>query len=74
MYPYYYAYPRYYYPLPPFPMFPVDPMALLYTWPYLWLWYISMMYYIELYKVMIDMWKKWAETALSSMAPPQPGT
>ncbi|RLE95210.1 MAG: hypothetical protein DRN04_00820 [Thermoprotei archaeon] len=73
MFPYYW-YSRYYYPFPVMPAIPPDPMALLYMWPYLWLWYMSMMYYIELYKITIDMWRKWAESAFKYMSPTTSGT
>jgi len=57
MYPYYWSYYPYMMP------YPFDPFALMYMWSYLWMYWISMMYYIEMFRVMVDMWRKLAETS-----------
>ncbi|RLF13637.1 MAG: hypothetical protein DRJ66_07495 [Thermoprotei archaeon] len=51
------AYPYYY-----LPFAPIDPFTMMYTWTYLWFYWISMMYYIELFKVTIDAWRRFMET------------
>ena len=64
MYPYPYYDPRYPYWVPS----PLDPYALF----YIWMQYIAMLYYLEMYKVMIEMWKKYVETGFKTLTPPQP--
>ena len=52
-YPYYY-----YYPTP----YPFDPFTLMYMWMSQWTYMISMMYYMEMLKAMMETWRKFAET------------
>jgi len=35
----------------------------------MWMGFIAMMYYIETYKVMLEMWRKYVETALKVTTP-----
>ncbi len=52
-YPYY---PYFYYP------YMADPAAMIYMLQQLWLSYISIAYYMEMYRLMIDTWRKFMET------------
>ncbi|MCD6564131.1 MAG: hypothetical protein J7K23_09495 [Thermoproteales archaeon] len=65
VYPYPYYDPRYPYTIFP-PLF--DPYALL----YLYMQYITTIYYLEMYKLMIEMWKKYMETGFKTLTPTQP--
>ncbi|MCD6428416.1 MAG: hypothetical protein J7L12_02225 [Desulfurococcales archaeon] len=58
-YPYYWWMPPY---LP-------DPFTTMYVWSSMWMGFIAMMYYIETYKVMLEMWRKYVETALKAATP-----
>ncbi|MCD6095507.1 MAG: hypothetical protein J7J99_02965 [Thermoprotei archaeon] len=62
-YPYYYYY---YYPI----IGPLDPFAMMSTWTYLWFYWISMMYYIEMFRVTIDAWRKFVETMFKTSTGP----
>ncbi len=61
-YPYYYP-PPYYFP---------DPMALAYMWMYQWSYMLYMVYYMEMFRVMVDMWRRLAETTLKGTQAPAP--
>jgi len=58
-----YGYPGYMLPY-------MDPLYLMYTWSYLWMYWISMMYYIEMFRTMMDVWRKMAETTLKPPTTP----
>jgi len=53
------AYPYY----PPYPPYYFDPYTLMYVWMTQWTYMVSMMYYVEMLKAMMEMWRKFAETA-----------
>ncbi|OYT62243.1 MAG: hypothetical protein B6U69_02200 [Thermofilum sp. ex4484_15] len=54
-----------------FPYF--DPLSLLYIWPSLWMSYISMIYYFEMYRLMLETWRKSMESLFTTLpAPPRP--
>ncbi len=53
------AYP--YYPYAWIPPYPPDPYTMMYEWMSLWSWYLAMTYYMETYKAMLEVWKRFAE-------------
>jgi len=53
------SYPYYYYP----PLYPYDPFAITYVWMSQWMYMLSMMYYMEMFKTMMETWRKFAESA-----------
>lgn len=59
------AYPYYWWVPPYLP----DPFMTMYAWSSMWMGFIAMMYYIETYKVMLEMWRKYVETALKVTTP-----
>ncbi len=61
-----YPYYPYYWWVPPY--LP-DPFMTMYAWSSMWMGFIAMMYYIETYKVMLEMWRKYVETALKVATP-----
>ena len=61
-----YPYNPYYWGMPPY--LP-DPFAAMYAWSSMWMGFIAMMYYIEMYKIMLDMWRKYAEAAVKVATP-----
>ena len=66
--PYYYYYGPYYpYAVLP-PMF--DPLTLMSYWLYMWTYYVTSLYYIEMYKVMIEAWRKYMESMAQAFKPP----
>ncbi len=55
------AYP-YYWPYAPYP----DPLALMYSWMYMWTYTLTTIYYLEMFKTTIDIWRKFMETAFKT--------
>jgi hypothetical protein len=56
------AYPWYPYPY----WYPPDPYAMMYEWLRAWTWYISLTYYMETYKAIMEIWKRLAEELAKS--------
>ncbi len=58
---------------PPLMPYFVDPYAVMYEWMATYSWYLSMTYYIEMYKVMLDVWRRMAEELTKTLTqPPKP--
>ena len=66
--PYPYWAPYLYYPYWSLPL--IDPLALMSYWMYMWTYYITALYYIEMYKVMVEAWKKYMESMAEAFKPP----
>lgn len=61
------SYPYYPYYMP-FPF--MDPLMLMNYWMYMWTYYVTSLYYIEMYKVMIEAWRKYMESMAEAFKPP----
>jgi len=61
------SYPYFYYP--PFPAL-ADPFNMILTWMYLWFYWTSMMYYIEIFRAMTGAWRKIMEDTFTQSARP----
>ena len=64
MYPYYGNPYWYWWYLPAW----FDPVALTYSMSYLWFYWIAMMYYIEMFRALIEAWRKFVEKGVATPA------
>ncbi len=64
------AYPYYYYPYPLVPPMLPDPFALMYMLPYTWIYYISTVYYMKFYELMLETWRRYLELLAKEITPP----
>ena len=55
---------------PYYPPYALDPFSLMYLWPSLWMSYLSMIYYFEMYRLMLEAWKKSMESLFTALPPP----
>lgn len=60
----------YYYGYPPYPAPYLDPLSMMYAWSYMWVYWVSMMYYIEMFRILLDMWRRMAESVFKTAQTP----